>query len=361
MPQLNLTLKTATSRIPVFIQSDVWKKLNEFLWQKFEKYTVYLIADENVSALYDKKIMAHLGDLRRFQGIFTFPAGERSKSRAQLAGLQDRLLQKKAGRDTLLIAMGGGVTGDLVGFLAATLHRGVPLIHLPTSLLAQVDSSIGGKVGIDHPQGKNLLGSFYQPAAVFIDPAFLQTLPEDEFINGMAEVIKYGIILSPGLINTLERKKKQVLLHHPAILKSMVRWCVELKVKVVQQDEKEGHYRSILNFGHTAGHAIEQLSRFRVKHGFAVAAGMKIALQLSQQLLGYPEREVKRINTLLQNYHLERVDIHKYPLEQVWELMLSDKKARQQSPRFTLLDRHGDPKLFHPVTKKEFRDAWNAV
>ena len=361
MPQLNLAFKTDVSRVPIFIQPEIWNRLTEFLQRKFEDHTIFLMADENVAALYQKKITGYLKNFPRFNGVITFPAGEGSKSRTQLARLQDELLQKKAGRDTVLIAMGGGVTGDLVGFLAATLHRGVPLIQLPTSLLAQVDSSIGGKVGIDHPQGKNLLGSFYQPAAVFIDPVFLQTLPEVEFINGMAEVIKYGVILSPELINALESKKKQILLHQSAILKRMVKWCIELKVGVVQQDEKEGHYRSILNFGHTAGHAIEQLSRFRVKHGFAVAAGIKIALELSQQLLGYPERELKRIINLLQNYQLERVDIHKYPLEQVWELMLSDKKARQQSPRFTLLDERGNPRLFYPVTKTEFRDAWNAV
>jgi 3-dehydroquinate synthase len=361
MPQLNLTFKTAVSRIPIFIHTESWRKLTKFLQQRFEKYSIFLIADDNVTTLYYKKIMAHLAGFPLFRGILAFPAGEKSKSRTQLSRLQDHLLQNKAGRDTVLIAMGGGVTGDLAGFLAATLHRGIPLIQLPTSLLAQVDSSIGGKVGIDHPQGKNLLGSFYQPAAVFIDPTFLQTLPKDEFINGMAEVIKYGIILSPALVDTLEIKKKQILLHQPAILQKMVRWCVELKVGVVQQDEKEGHYRSILNFGHTAGHAIEQLSRFRVKHGYAVAAGMKIALVLSHQLLGYPEQEMKRIRALMRNYQLERVDFHKYRLEQVWELMLSDKKARQQSPRFTLMDRQGKPRLFHPVAKKEFRNAWNAL
>ena len=361
MPQLNLTFKSAVTRIPVFIQHDFRKRLLNFLQQKFEKYTVYIIADENVSALYGKVVKMYLHSLPRFQGILTFPAGERSKSRNQLIRLQDLLLQKKVGRDTLLLALGGGVTGDLVGFTAATLHRGVPLIHLPTSLLAQVDSSIGGKVGIDHPQGKNLLGSFYQPAAIFIDPDFLQTLPGNEFINGMAEVIKYGIILSPELLSELEIKREHILLYHPATLRQIVRQCVELKIKVVQQDEKEGHYRSILNFGHTVGHAIEQLSRFRIKHGFAVAAGMKIALGLSRQLLGYPQREVDRLNALLKNYHLERVDIHRYSIEQVWELMLSDKKARQQTPRFTLLDRSGVAKLFHPVSKKEFRDAWETM
>jgi 3-dehydroquinate synthase len=361
MPQLNLTFRSASKRIPIFFQPGIWTWLANFLQQKFEKYTIYVIADENVTVLYGRLVNTYLHTLTRFRGIVTFPAGERSKSRRQLSRLQDLLLQKKAGRDTLLLAMGGGVTGDLAGFTAATLHRGVPLIHLPTSLLAQVDSSIGGKVGIDHPQGKNLLGSFYQPAAIFIDPSFLQTLPATEFINGMAEVIKYGIILSPRLLNELESKNQQILQHHPPALKQMVSQCVELKIKVVHQDEKESHYRSILNFGHTAGHAIEQLSRFRVKHGFAVASGMKIALRLSRQLLDYPEQEVNRLNTLLKNYHLERVDIHRYSLEQVWELILSDKKVRQQSPRFTLLDRRGTAKLFHPVTKKEFRDAWEAV
>lgn len=361
MPQLHLTLKSQTIRLPILIESKIWPQVTSFITKNFEQYAVFVIADQNVAELYASEIKDQLRSLPRFKEVLAFPSGERSKSRAQLGRLQDMLLQRKAGRDTVLIAVGGGVTGDLVGFVAATLHRGIPLIQVPTSLLAQVDSSIGGKVGIDHPAGKNLLGNFYQPSAVFIDPKFLQTLPDDEFINGMAEVLKYGIILSPPLLRFLESEQKKILRKQPFTLKNIVKQCVELKLKVVQRDEKEGHYRSILNFGHTVGHAIEQLSRYRLKHGFAVATGIKIALRLSQQLLGYPEKQVKRIAMLLKNYQLDRVKPHRFSLEQVWELILSDKKVRQQSPRFTLLDSRQKAVLFHPVTKKEFRDAWNAL
>ncbi len=361
MPQLHLALKSQPVRIPIFIESKIWSRMTAFIKKNFEQQAVFVVADQQVADLYASEIKDHLRSLPRFKEIITFPRGERSKSRFQLGRLQDVLLQKKAGRDTVLIALGGGVTGDLVGFVAATLHRGVPLIQVPTSLLAQVDSSIGGKVGIDHPSGKNLLGNFYQPAAVFIDPEFLKTLPDDEFINGMAEVMKYGIILSPPLLRRLEIEQKKILGKHPQTLKNIVKHCVELKLKVVQRDEKESHYRSILNFGHTAGHAIEQLSRYRLKHGFAVAAGMKISLKLSEQLFGYPESQVKSIYTLLKNYQLERVDLHRLSFERVWELILSDKKVRQQSPRFTLLDHRQKAVLFHSVTKKEFRNAWNAL
>ncbi|MBN2364770.1 MAG: 3-dehydroquinate synthase, partial [Calditrichaeota bacterium] len=257
----------------------------------------------------------------------------------------------------ILLALGGGVTGDLVGFVAASLHRGIPLIHLPTSIIAQVDSSIGGKVGINHPRGKNLLGNFHQASAVFIHPQFLQTLPEIEFINGMAEVIKYAVTLDATLWDLLEAEHGQILDRKPDILEQIIRRSVELKIQVVEKDEKESEYRSLLNFGHTVGHAIEQLSQYQMKHGFAVAAGMLVAGVLSHQLMGYPASHLKRLRKTLNLFKLDDVKISKYALIDIWETIQTDKKARRKQPRFTLLDSNGQPLLFQAVSREALRNA----
>lgn len=194
-----LDLPSATRQIPCHVGENLWQPLREHLKTQFPKHAVYVIADSQVAEIYapeaEQQLAAHPG----FRGLLQFPAGEQSKCRAQKDALEDALLAQKAGRDTVLVAFGGGVTGDLVGYVAATLHRGVPLVHLPTTLLAMVDSSIGGKTGINHPAGKNLIGAFYQPDSIFCDVRFLKTLSTVEFLSGMAEVIKYAVIMDDEL------------------------------------------------------------------------------------------------------------------------------------------------------------------
>lgn len=357
MNKLRLSINSSRSNIPIIINHDIRDELTGFLARSFSHHAIYVIADRNLQTIYGAELTAQLSRFPRFGGVLSFPAGEESKSRETKARLEDRLLEQAAGRDSVIIALGGGVTGDLAGFVAATLHRGVPLIHLPTSLLAQVDSSIGGKVGINHPLGKNLIGAFYQPRAVFTGIRFLDTLPEIEFRNGLGEVIKYAVILDADLWETLEQTQNALINKDPQTLEQVVSRCVKLKTEVVEKDETETRYRSILNFGHTYGHAVEQLSRYRIKHGFAVAAGMRVAARLSHRLLGYPATKVERIDRTLEAFQLIHTDTSDFPIDAIWEALGRDKKARERTPRFTLIDGDGHPRLFYPVTKAELTDA----
>lgn len=355
---LPLSIKSTSRTIPVYLGREMDESLIDFIRENFGHYAVFIIGDANVAFFHRRLLEEQLRVLPRFRGTLTFPAGELSKSRRMKNVLEDRLLRRQAGRDTLILALGGGVTGDLAGFVAATLHRGIPLIHLPTSLLAQVDSSIGGKVGINHPLGKNLLGAFYQPAAVFTAISFLKTLPQEEFLNGLAEVIKYALLFDQQLWNLLEEQKEAILNRDLDLLEEVIRACIQWKIRVVEQDEKEAHYRSVLNLGHTVGHAIELLSNYRIKHGFAVAAGLRVAAVLSRNLLNFPESFVQRLNHLLAAYELDRVSPGDYNPEDLWEAIQGDKKVRQQIPHFTLLKAPFSPELFYPVTEKEFQDAF---
>ena len=353
MATLQLNLDSPIRQIPYFIGDDLWRDLVEFLRANFERHSVFVLSDDNIARHYRDRASEVLDSLSHFRGMITFPAGEASKSREMKAGLEDQLLGQAAGRDSVIIAMGGGVTGDLVGYLAATLHRGVPLIQLPTSLLAMVDSSVGGKVGINHPVGKNLLGAFYHPAATFVDLRFLATLPDEDFRSGMAEVIKYGTTLDDEFWLYLEKNVDAILRREPDALAHIVRTSIAWKIRVVAADEKEGDYRSILNWGHTAGHAVEKLSHFRIPHGFAVASGMRVAARLSQRLLGFPEERVARLEGLVQAFGLDRYRCSDFDPEEIWQVMTADKKARGGQPRFTLMRAPEKPELFYPVEKRE--------
>jgi 3-dehydroquinate synthase len=359
MQILRLHIDKPAIDIPIHIGANLWESLREFLQLHFAGYSIFVITDGNISQLYSNRLHSKLRGVSGFKDIFTFLAGERNKNRQEKERLEDQLLQNKAGRDTVLLAIGGGVCGDLAGYVAATLYRGIPLIHVPTSLLAQVDSSIGGKVGINHPAGKNLIGAFHQPQAVFVDLEFLETLPEEEFLNGMAEVIKYAITLDDDLWHLIESESSRILNCEHAILEKLISRCIQLKVSVVAQDEKESGYRSVLNFGHTVGHAIEKLSGYKIKHGFAISTGMKMAVRLSQKLLEFPKEKVERLEMTLKSYQVDSISLREFPVSQIWEAMLSDKKTRQQSPRFTLLNRSCQPELFYPVQQKDFEDVYN--
>lgn len=357
MATLTMRLRTPDTHIPVVCGRHLWPEVTAFLAVELPGHRVAVIADDTVAELHGEAAREALARGDREPLFLTFPAGETSKSRAEKARLEDALLDAGAGRDTAILALGGGVTGDLAGFVAATLHRGVPLVHLPTSLLAQVDSGIGGKVGINHPTGKNLIGAFYQARAVFADTAWLDTLPDVEFSNGMAEVIKYAVILDDELWGWLEDQADALLARDPVVLDMVIARCMALKARVVEADEREGGYRSILNWGHTVAHAIEQLARYRVRHGFAVAAGMRVAARLSERLLGYPGDRVARLETLIVRYGLTGVSPADYDRDQLWERMTRDKKARRAVPRFTLMRRPGEPALFHAVEKRDLYDA----
>lgn len=358
MQTVRLLIKSKPQDIPIYIDCNLWGDLKNYLEHNFSGHTIFIISDNNVAKLYSKQISLELASVEGFQKILTFPAGEQSKNRRIKEKLEDEILELKSGRGTVIIACGGGVTGDLAGFVSATLFRGIPLIHVPTTLLAQVDSSIGGKVGINHEVGKNLIGAFYQPHAIFTDIDFLQTLALDEFINGMTEVIKYGAILDNELWNLVENEHQSILQKDTTVLESVIRKCIQLKIDVVEKDEKEKEYRSILNFGHTVGHAIEKLSEFKIKHGQAISFGMKIAARLSHQLIGYPEDQVNRLEQTLNLYGLNFSFHNDFPLDKIWETIITDKKSLRKTPRFTLLKNLSQPELYFPVQKKDLEHVY---
>ncbi|MBL7990166.1 MAG: 3-dehydroquinate synthase [Candidatus Kapabacteria bacterium] len=357
---LSYTLPGTERTIPYTCGADIWGLAAEFILERFPKHNVAIITDTNVAERYQNRLETLFSEHPRFSGVFVFPAGEASKSRAIKDDLEDRLFAAKLGRDTLIVAVGGGVVGDLAGYLAATFHRGVPLIHLPTTLLAQVDSCIGGKTGINHSAGKNLIGAFYQPEAIFADITTLETLSDIEFYNGMAEVIKYAASLDPDLWTYLEANEAAIKLRSRAVLSHIIARSAQLKMDIVCADEKEAGIRAILNFGHTAGHAFEALSTYQIAHGFAVASGMRVAMRLSAELLGYPEEAVQRFDTLLERYHLKNDYSHRFSRDAVWHSLTMDKKSREGAPRFVLMRSPTEYVLAQPVERDAFERALNA-
>jgi 3-dehydroquinate synthase len=265
------------------------------------------------------------------------PAGERTKSRRAKERLEDLLIRHGAERSSVVAAFGGGVIGDLAGFAAATLFRGVRLVHVPTTLLSQVDSSIGGKVGIDHPRGKNLIGAFHHPESVLIDPGLLVTLPQREYLQGLAEVIKYGIILDRRLYLRLGSSRPAILSRRRAELASIIGRCCALKGRVVAADPRESGYRRILNFGHTIGHALEQASRYRVPHGMAVSIGMALEAEISMELGMIGRAAYDDILGLLRSYGLPVSLPRGVRRESVLRALSFDKKKAGGIVRFTLL------------------------
>ncbi len=322
---------------PILIEPGLLERAAELLAARFPGRVPAVICDSNLAMLHG----AALAESLRARGLdcgdpVVFPAGEASKSRERKAMLEDELFARGLGRDTVVLALGGGVTGDLAGFVAATYARGVPLVQLPTSLLAMVDSSIGGKVAVDVPWGKNLVGAFHQPALVLIDPAVLRTLPPEQFTAGMAEVVKHGVIRDREFFELLEQRAEGIAGDERLLTGLIARNC-RIKAAVVEADEREGNLRQILNFGHTIGHALETLSGYRWLHGQAVAAGMAIEAELAARLGLMPSAEVARLDALLRRLGLP-VDCAglRVGAEQVLELTRLDKKARGGQARYAL-------------------------
>jgi len=302
---------------------------------------VAIVTNTTVAPLY----LRQLSEALRAPGVevisIVLEDGERYKDWATLNRIYDALLEHRCERKTTLIALGGGVIGDLAGFAAATYMRGIPFIQVPTTLLAQVDSSIGGKTGINHPLGKNMIGAFYQPRLVLADTAVLKTLPLRELSAGLAEVIKHGLIRDEGFVAWLEQYVEKLLACDAEALAHAVRRCCEIKAAVVAEDERETGVRALLNFGHTFGHAIESgLGYGKWLHGEAVAAGMVMAADLSRRMGYIAQADVDRVIALLKRARLPVAPPDIAP-GRMLELMAVDKKTEAGKLRFVLLDRIG--------------------
>jgi len=320
-----------------------------------------IVTDTNVAALHGDRFMSLLGRLDLKMDLIEFPAGEASKNITTCLALADKLIELGADRTSALIALGGGVVGDMTGFLASIFMRGIPYIQVPTTLLAQVDSSIGGKTGVDLPAGKNMLGTFYQPKGVFIDLSFLDTLPAEEFKNGLAEIVKYGAIEDPDLLRILETETDAIAHRDPEVMKRLITKSCRIKKGIVEIDEKENGLRRILNFGHTLGHAVEAESGFAIPHGHGVSIGMTAAARLAESLSYLPKADRVRIETILENIGLPTRIPAGYEKERLLAHIKRDKKKKGAVTPFVLLKKIGMPFVSGEVPEKLILQTIEAI
>ncbi|MFP6637150.1 MAG: 3-dehydroquinate synthase [Nitrospinaceae bacterium] len=337
----------------ILIGLDLRKRVGEFLKAVFRPSRVVIITHPSINSTYGEEVIANCLDQGWTTDIIEVPEGEVSKSLGQVEKLYDRLLELNCDRKSVLIALGGGVIGDLVGFVAATYQRGITFIQVPTTLLSQVDSSVGGKTGVNHPKGKNMIGAFYQPRLVVTDLQTLKTLPIKEYRAGLAEIVKYGVISDASFFEFLEKNYKDILNLNQDCLSYIIENSCAIKAKVVEKDERETRHRMILNFGHTLGHAIESLTGYsRFVHGEAVAIGMVRAAELSHSM-GKCSKEVpRRLEALLKNLGLP-VEMPELDPAAVIESLYHDKKTMDNKIKFILVKEIGSIEIVEQVPESE--------
>jgi len=341
-----LTVALGERSYPIHVGEGILKRCGELLPALPSRRAV-VVTNPVVAPLHLDVLQAALAAAGISHEVIVVPDGETHKDWATLYEIHTRLLELGVERSTTLIALGGGVIGDLAGFAAATYQRGVPLIQVPTTLLAQVDSSVGGKTAVNHPRGKNMIGAFHQPRAVISDTATLSTLPDREYIAGMAEVIKCGAVRDLALFEWLEANIDRLLARDPEAIEHAVIESCRIKADIVAADERESGERALLNFGHTFGHAIEAATGYGAwLHGEAVAAGMVLAAGLSQRLTGLSAKDAERLRRLLVHAHLP-TDAPPIAVERWLDLTLRDKKTESGRRRYVLLQALGRA-VVHP-------------
>ena len=321
-----------------------------------------VITDSNVREKYAEPLQKYLNKHDLNVALLSFPAGEYYKSRQTKAQLEDELQSKQYGRDTCILALGGGVVTDLVGFLAATYCRGVPVIYLPTTLLAMVDASVGGKTGVNTPLGKNLIGTFTQPHAVCMDVSTLQTLPDHEWRNGIAEMIKHAVIADAKLYQQMQASQSLAALQNRADLLDLIQTNCMIKKSIVEGDEFEHHRRQLLNFGHTIGHAIETIEDYQISHGEAVAIGMLVEAHLAVQMGYLAQTILDHLHALLLSYGLPLQTKAFQDQALFMQTLCLDKKSLLSVPQFVLLKDIGVPfvhagRYTHPVEEGMLRKS----
>lgn len=323
-------------------------------------HSAIVVTDRNV-AQHAAVVRSSLNEAGWRTELVELEPGEPTKSLDVISGLYDKMVEMKADRRTAVLAVGGGVIGDAAGFLASTYGRGVPFIQVPTTLLADVDSSVGGKVGVNHPSAKNLIGSFYQPLGVFIDTSVLSTLPDRDYRAGLAEVVKYGVILNADFFSFLEANVEAINSRDSAVLRQIIARCCQLKADVVEQDEHERTgVRAVLNYGHTFCHAFEALSGYgELLHGEAVSIGMLYASRLAE-LRGFIDADMTtRQRELLSSLHIPTAlpDSSKCPADAIIQKMLLDKKTVGGQLRFVLPTKMGHVETFGDVPEADVRQV----
>jgi 3-dehydroquinate synthase len=324
----------------VYVAPNALSALGEFVARHLPSRRVVMIADQQA---YELARARRWGGFDWSSETLTFPAGEQSKTRESWAQLTDALLERRYGRDSGIVGLGGGVAGDLVGFVAATYLRGVPHVQVPTTLLAMVDASIGGKTGVNTAAGKNLVGAFHPPSAVLADPAALSTLPDRVYLGGLAEAVKHGLIADAEYFSWIEGHIEELGRRDLTALTHLVLRSVEIKAKVVGEDEREAGQRAILNAGHTVAHALERATDYQLPHGDAVALGLVVESRLAEQVGIAPAGVSQRVVALLDRLGLPTRYGGALDQDAVLEAMQGDKKNRDGAIHFALVSDIGRP------------------
>ena len=357
MPKV-IQVPLSSSGYNIFIGSNELEKIGLYIKRLKIGKDAIVITNPNIQKLHGKYLALGLKAIGCSIKVFEVPEGEKSKSAKEAMKLVEKIAEYDVGKEIFVVAFGGGVVGDLAGYVAAIYKRGVPYIQVPTTLLAQIDSAIGGKVAIDLPVGKNLVGAFYQPKLVFSDISVLKTLSRRQMQNGFAEAIKYGIIRDVEFFNYILNNFEKAFLFDVKVLKEIVLNCSRIKVAVVLDDEKETKgIRTILNFGHTVGHAIETVGGFdRYHHGEAIALGMRVAAKISNKMLNLSLRDVEKINNILTVLGLpEKIDNIK--TTDILKIMKHDKKFVGGKNRFVLVRSIGKVKVVDSIPKTIISEA----
>jgi 3-dehydroquinate synthase len=340
----------------IVIREGLLDRIGEYLLSLTKGPDAVLVTNDMVKRLHGARVLRSLKAAGFKPTVLSLPDGERTKSLKWVSVILDELVRRRSERQTFLLALGGGVIGDLAGFAASIYLRGIPFVQVPTTLVAQVDSSIGGKTGVNHPRGKNLIGSFYQPKLVLSDPGVIRTLPTREYRAGLAEVVKYGVIADAGFFEFLEREMSRVLALDGTALHHIIRTSSAIKAAIVSEDERESDRRRVLNFGHTVGHALETVTGYRrYKHGEAVAIGMVAAARVAG-VLGVADATVEaRILDIVRKAGLP-AQFPPYPVSAMLRAMRQDKKVRDTRIHFVLPDRIGHVTV-RPVDERQIRRA----
>ncbi|HET7321601.1 MAG TPA: 3-dehydroquinate synthase [Longimicrobiaceae bacterium] len=341
-PVERVEVSTPGGHYEVRIGAQLLDRLPALVAEHCPAFRYAVIADDRVAELYGTRVLTAFDGAGADASLFSFPAGERHKTRASWAALSDQMLSAGFGRDAAVVALGGGVTGDLAGFVAATYMRGLPLVQVPTTLLAMIDSSVGGKTGVDTPAGKNLVGAFLQPQLVVADPETLETLAPEQLRAGLAEAVKHGAIADAAYFDWIEASLSDLLALDPAALARLIGRSVEIKAAVVARDERESGPRKALNFGHTLGHAIEALSGFELLHGEAVAIGMVLEAKLGERIGITEPGTSERLEAVLSAAGLPTHPPSEMAPEEIVAATRSDKKARGGRVEYALLERMGE-------------------
>ena len=343
---------------PIVVGTELLNRVGEYLTRYIKSNKVLIVSDERVKTLYMPVLCQSLADAGFDVNTIEIPAGEESKSLVQFSRIQDSLVAQRLDRGSMLIALGGGIIGDVGGFAAAVYMRGIPYVQIPTTLLAQVDASVGGKTAINHPKGKNLIGAFHQPKLVLIDVDTLKTLDARDIRAGLIEVIKMGVIRDEPLFDTVEENLDAILNVDNTVLTEIISQACINKAEIVAKDEKESGLRMVLNYGHTFGHALEALTHYnRYRHGEAVSIGMNCAAQLAVNLRMFSETDFQRQRTLLNRAKLPLTFPSDLSPEALCDAMYLDKKTLGGKLRLILPTRIGEVVIRDDVDDQHVLEA----